>query len=67
MNKEAAVEGAAVGVAAGLRQRKGEPTEEDVEAGDSDAPFEIESASSTWLMKMNRTRWIEKNCGELFT
>ena len=35
------VEGAAVGVAAGLRQRKGEPTE-DVEAGDPDAPFEIE-------------------------
>ena len=41
MNKEAVVEGAAVGVAAGLRQRKGEPTE-DVEAGDPDAPFEIE-------------------------
>ena len=42
MNKEAVVEGAAVGVAAGLRQRKGEPTE-DVEAGDDpDAPFEIE-------------------------
>ena len=45
MNKEAVVEGAAVGVAAGavgMRQRKGEPTEEDVEAGDPDAPFEIE-------------------------
>ena len=42
MNKEAVVEGAAVGVAAGLRQRKGETTEEDVEAGDPDAPFEIE-------------------------
>ena len=41
MNKEAVVEGAAVGVAAGLRQRKG-ATEEDVEAGDPDAPFEIE-------------------------
>ena len=46
MNKEAVVEGAAVGVAAGgvaagLRQRKGETTE-DVEAGDDDAPFEIE-------------------------
>ena len=41
------VEGAAVGVAAGgvaagLRQRKGADTEEDVEAGDPDAPFEIE-------------------------
>merc|ERR1712072_361501 len=45
MNKEAVVEGAAVGVAAGavgMRQRKGEPTE-DVESGDDpDAPFEIE-------------------------
>mmetsp|Transcript_16698 Transcript_16698/g.48767 ORF Transcript_16698/g.48767 Transcript_16698/m.48767 type:complete len:807 (+) Transcript_16698:1795-4215(+) len=46
MNKEAVVEGAAVGTvavgAAGLRQRKGETTE-DVEAGDDpDAPFEIE-------------------------
>ena len=42
MNKEAVVEGAAVGVAAGLRQRKGTDTEDDVEAGDPDAPFEIE-------------------------
>ena len=47
MNKEAVVEGAAVGVAAGgvaagLRQRKGAETE-DVESGeDPDAPFEIE-------------------------
>ena len=43
MNKEAVVEGAAVGVAAGLRQRKGDTSTEDVEAGDDpDAPFEIE-------------------------
>ena len=47
MNKEAVVEGAAVGVAAGgvaagLRQRKGDTSTEDVEAGDDpDAPFEI--------------------------
>ena len=47
MSKQAVAEGAAVGVAAGgvaagLRQRKGADPEEDVEAGDDDAPFEIE-------------------------